>query len=146
MVQFSRKIVQTVLLCFFLLIGSNGCKDDYVSVVPYVPVDMNFNPTNYILNSPGVSVTFEKFGYGGIIIFRDASDSSNPYLAFDACCTYEVSTTCRVVSDGSLATCPCCGSQYILFGGNGSPTKGPATEPLKQYRTSFIGGRIIVRN
>jgi len=148
MVQFSRKVYHTVLFCFFLLIGSNGCKKDYTSVIPYVPVNMDFNPTSYIeFNIPGGSVLFPNAGYGGIIIFRDLTDSSNPFLAFDAACTYEVSSTTRVVADESgVAKCPVCGSQFILFGGNGSPLKGPASEPLKQYRTSYIGGRIIVRN
>lgn len=148
MVQFSRKFSKTVLLCAFILIGINGCKDDYVSVVPYVPVNMNFNPTNYIeLNIPGGSVYFPYVGFGGIIIVNNWGDSNTPYLAFDAACTNEVSSSCKVVSDGSgIAKCPCCGSQFILFGGNGSAIKGPAIEPLKQYRTTYTGSSIIVRN
>lgn len=148
MVQFSGKGIKTVLICLFFLIGGNACKDDYTSVIPYVTVKMDFNPTSYIeFNIPGGSVYFKNAGYGGVIIFRDQIDSSNPFLAFDAACTHEVSSTCRVTTDGSgIAECPCCGSQYILSGGNGSPVKGPAIEPLKQYRTSFTGGRIIVRN
>jgi nitrite reductase/ring-hydroxylating ferredoxin subunit len=148
MVQFPRRVYQTVLFCIFFLIGINGCKKDYTSVVPYVTVDMDFNPTNYIeLNIPGGSAYFANVGFGGVIIFRDLIDSSNPFLAFDAACTYEVSSLIRVKADGSgTATCPKCGSQFILFGGNGSPVKGPASEPLKQYRTSFVGGRIGVRN
>ncbi len=148
MSRFSRNVYQAILISFFLWTGINGCKDDYMSVIPYVPVNMNINPTNFIeFNIPGGSYYFANQGFGGIIIFRDLTDSSNPFLSFDATCTNEISSNCRVTSDGSgLAECPCCGSQYILFGGNGSPTKGPATEPLKQYRTSFTGGRIIVRN
>lgn len=146
--QLSGKILKSIFICLFLSFGINGCKDDYTSVIPYVYVDMSINPTNYIeFNVPGGSYYFPNQGYGGIIIFRDLTDSSNPFLAFDASCTHEVSSTCRVVADGSgLAKCPCCGSQFILFGGNGSPTKGPAIEPLKQYRTSFSGARISVRN
>jgi len=146
--QLSGKVYKTVLLGLFLLTGIYSCKDNYVSIVPYVYVNMDINPTSYIeFNVPGGSVYFPSVGYGGIIIFRDLTDSSNPFLAFDASCTHEVSQKVRVVSDGSgIATCPVCGSQFILFGGNGSPTKGPATEPLKQYRASYIGGRITVRN
>ncbi len=148
--QLSGKVIKTVLLAFFLLPGINGCKDDYTSVVPYRYVDLKIIPTNYIeFNIPGGFVYFKNAGCGGIIIFRDMIESSNPYLAFDATCTYEVSSLARVVPDGAgsgTATCPVCKSQFILFGGNGSPVKGPAVEPLKQYRTSFIGGQIIVRN
>jgi nitrite reductase/ring-hydroxylating ferredoxin subunit len=143
--QLLGKIYKTVLFCFFILIGTNGCKDDYTSVVPYVYVNFDFNPTNYIeLNIPGGFVYFKNAGFGGIIVFHDIDDT---FLAFDAACTHEISSTCRVVADGSgLATCPCCKSQFILFGGNGSPTKGPAIEPLKQYRASYTAGRIIIRN
>jgi len=148
MVQFSRKVFHTVLICFFLLVSMNGCKDDYTSVIPYALVNMDFNPTSYIeFNVPGGSVYFPNAGYGGIIIFRDLTDSSNPFLAFDAACTYEIPSISKVVADESgIATCPTCKSQFILFGGNGSPLKGPAKEPLKQYRTSYIGNRIMVRN
>lgn len=149
MVQFLGKALKTVLICFFILTGINGCKDDYVSVVPYVYVNMNFNKTNYIeLNTPLGFIYFKNSGYGGIIVFSDLTDSSNPYLAYDAACTYEVSSICRVVvtMGSGTAKCPCCGSEFLLSGGNGVPLKGPAVEPLKQYRTSYTGGRIIVRN
>ncbi len=148
MAQFSGKGLKTVLICLFFLTGISGCQDDYTSVVPYVSVNMPINPTNYIeFNIPGGSVYFKNAGFGGIIVFRDQIDSPNPFLAFDAACTHEVSSTCRVTTDGSgIATCPCCGSQYILSGGNGSPVKGPAIEPLKQYRTTYSGGLIVVRN
>jgi Rieske Fe-S protein len=148
MFHLSRKIYSSLLVIIFLLVGTNACKDDYTSVIPYAYVNMNINPTNFIeLNIPGGSYYFADKGYGGIILFRDLTDSSNPYLAYDATCTHEVSTTTRVVADASgIATCPICKSQFILFSGNGSPIKGPAVEPLRQYRTSFIGGRIIISN
>lgn len=149
MIQFSGKALKTVLIFFFVLTGINGCKDNYKSVVPDVYVDFNINPSNIIeLNIPGGSFYFGGIGYGGVIAVRDLTDSSNPYLAYDATCTYEVSSTCKVeASDASgVVKCTCCGSEYILLGGNGSPIKGPATEPLKQYRTYYTGGLIRVRN
>lgn len=148
MFHLSRKIYSSLLVIFFLLAGTNACKDDYTSVIPYVYVNMNINPTNFIeLNIPGGSYYFADKGYGGIILFRDLTDSSNPFLAYDATCTHEVSTTTRVVADASgIATCPVCKSQFILFSGNGSPIKGPAIEPLRQYHTSYVGGRIIISN
>lgn len=148
MFHLSRKIYSSLLVIFFLLAGTNACKDDYTSVIPYVYVNMNINPTNFIeLNIPGGSYYFADKGYGGIILFRDLTDSSNPFLAYDATCTHEVSTTTRVVADASgIATCPVCKSQFILFSGNGSPIKGPAVEPLRQYHTSYVGGRIIISN
>lgn len=152
MIQLSGKFIKPVLFCFFILTGINGCKDDYTSIIPYVYVDMNFNPTSNIeLNIPGGAYYFTNVGYGGIIIFRDLVDSSIPFFAFDATCTYEygASGTREIVvaeQGTGIATCPKCGSQYFLSGGSGSPIQGPAVEPLKQYRTSYVGGRIIVRN
>lgn len=148
MFHLSRKSHTTALVLFFLLTGTNACKDDYNSIVPYVTVNMNINPTNFIeFNIPGGSYYFPNNGYGGIIIFRDLTDNANPFLAFDATCTHEVSTTARVVADDSgIATCPVCKSQFILFGGNGNPIKGPAVEPLRQYRTTYTGARILVSN
>jgi len=142
------KVSKTVLICFLLLIGTNSCKDDYNSIIPSVYVNMDIIPTSFIeFNIPGGSYYFPNAGFGGIIIFRDLVYSSNPFLAFDASCTYEVSSLVRVKADESgIATCPVCKSQFVLFGGNGSPIKGPAAEPLKQYRTSFVAGRINVRN
>jgi Rieske Fe-S protein len=149
MSRFPCKIYCSILIAVIILATTNSCKDDYNSVVPYAYVDMSVNPTNYIeFNIPGGSVYFPNAGFGGIIVFHDLVDSSNPFLAFDAACTYELSSTARVTAkdDSGVATCPVCGSQFILFGGNGSPIKGPAAEPLKQYRTSFSGGRIMIRN
>ena len=146
--QFSGKALKTVLIFTFLFLGFNGCKDDFNSVIPETYVDFYVNRTSYIeFNIPGGSYYFPGYGYGGVIIFRDLTDSSNPFLAFDAACPYEVSSLVRVVADESgIATCPVCQSQFILFGGNGAPIKGPAAGPLKQYRTSLVGGRIFVKN
>lgn len=149
MVQLLKKGIISVFAALLVLATINGCKDDYESTVPYVPVNYSLNPTNIIeLNIPGGSAYLPNLGNGGIIVFRDLVDSPNPFLAFDATCTYELSFDCRVTAaDASgLAKCPCCGSEYILFGGNGNPIKGPAVEPLKQYHTSYAGGLINIRN
>lgn len=150
MSHFSDKVYKSVLLFCFLIIGTFGCKDDYVSVIPYVPVSMSINPTNFIeFNIPAGSVYFKDAGYGGIIILNNWGDDTTPFLAFDAACTNEVSSfiRVRVIENGTgIATCPQCGSQFLIFGGNGTPIKGPAIEPLKQYRTNYSTGRITVRN
>lgn len=147
MVQLFHKGLKTVLICFFMLATFNGCKDEYNSVVPYVPVYFDLNIANRTELNPVGGYFKANGGYGGIIIFHDLTDNSNPYLAFDATCTYDLPTIYSVETDGSgVATCPHCASQYILFGGDGSPIKGPATEPLKQYQTLFSGGLISVRN
>ncbi len=150
MFHHSRKIYSPLLVIFFVLASTNACKDDYNSVIPYVHVSMNINPTNYIeLNIPGGSYYFADYGFGGVIIVNNWGDDTTPYLAFDAACTHEVSSLVRVAdleNGGGTATCPECGSQFMIFGGNGSPLKGPAKEPLKQYHAISSNGRIIVSN
>jgi len=149
MVQFSRNVIKAFFVLIFIAIGMNGCKDEYTSSVPYVPVSFTLNPTNIIeLNIEGGSFYIPNIGYGGIIIFRDISvDGSIQFLAFDATCTYEMLQDIHVVSDGSgTATCPECKSQYILFGGDGSAISGPSAEPLKQYHTYYTGGLIVIKN
>lgn len=148
--HFFMKSLKSLLLSCLFLIGVFSCKDDYTSIVPYVPVNMSINPTNFIeLNIPAGTYYFKDAGYGGIIILNNFGDSNFPFLAFDATCTYEVSSQIRVkvLENGTgIATCPQCGSQFLIFGGNGTPIKGPAVEPLRQYKTSYTTGRIVVRN
>lgn len=150
MVQHLRKGLIKVFVSFFILTTFSSCEDENDSIVPYVPVNFTLNPTNIIeLNVPGGSYPITRQGNAGIIVFRDLVDSSNPFLAFDAMCTYELTPSARVApidETSGLVRCSECKSEYILFGGSGSPTKGPAIEPLKQYRTSYNGGLINIRN
>ncbi|PIF06340.1 MAG: hypothetical protein CSA36_02305 [Draconibacterium sp.] len=108
----------------------NSCKKIQDSQVPDVPfsftIDLN------ILNEltvPGNSVYFPGIGFGGVIVYCEMPDS---YYAFDATCTYEINQNCIIENEGVLGTCSCCGSQFMLIGG-GSPAKGPAPAPLRQY-------------
>lgn len=149
MEQLFKKGLIIALTAIFIMTGSQGCKDDYESIIPYVPVDFNLNKSNIIeLNIEGGSYYLPNLGYGGIIVFKDMTDGPNPYLAFDATCTHEISPLYRVeLTQGNVvAKCPECGSEFILMGGSGSPVKGPAVEPLKQYRTSYSGALINIRN
>jgi hypothetical protein len=143
-----RNFVQMLLVLVLILTGSNSCKDDYSSTIPYVYVNFTVNPKNIIeLNVPGGSIFIPSEGYGGVIIFRDLVDSPNPYLAYDAACTYEGLSMVHVVSDGAgTATCKECKSQYVLFSGDGRPVSGIAGEPLKQYHTYYSGDLIQIKN
>jgi Rieske Fe-S protein len=147
MVQYSGKVFKAFFVFLFIIIGINGCKDDYTSEVPYVYVNFDIVLANKIeLNTIG-GYYKSNGGYAGIIVINDGTDVSQPFLAFDATCTYELSPSSSVETDGSgIATCPNCGSKYMLLGGYGSPIKGPATQSLKQYHVYLSGGRITVKN
>ncbi len=150
MVRHLSTIITPFLILFFILLGSNACKDSNNSLVPYVEVNMNINPANYIeLNIPGGVAYFKDAGYGGVLIVNNWGDELYPYLAFDATCTKELSSDVRVEvqENGSgYVVCPECGSKFMIFGSSGLPIKGPATRPLKQYRAITSNGRIIVTN
>ena len=126
--------ILSLLLLNFLTVFLS-CDKLNNSPVPYVNVNfaVNLNIVNE-LNIPGTSVCFPHYGYGGVIIYCELPGS---YLAFDATCTEEISSDCRLKNDGVVAECPCCGSTFILID-NGYPGKGPATIPLKQYHVSLI--------
>lgn len=112
-----------------------SCDKNENTLIPYVPVSFTIN-LNIIndLNVPGNSFYFPGVGYGGIVVYCELPGS---YYAFDATCTYEVSTTCKTVNEGVVGTCPCCGSQFIFLSG-AYPSKGPAGMPLKQYNVSQV--------
>ena len=118
-------ITKSLLILLFLLTGGYACKNSDNSLVPYVEVNMNINPTNYIeLNIPGGVAYFKDYGYGGVLIVNNWGDELNPYLAFDATCTKELSSDVHVEvqENGSgYVVCPDCGSKFMIFGSAGLP-------------------------
>jgi nitrite reductase/ring-hydroxylating ferredoxin subunit len=140
-----KKLVTKVgkyLFIFILIIGINNACDEIESQIPDVPVSLNINLD--ILNEltiPGNSMYFPGYGFAGVIVYCELEGS---YYAFDAACTYEINSSCKVVADGLTGTCSCCKSQYIFVGGYRS--EGPASAPLKQYKTSLFGNTLRVYN
>lgn len=129
-----KKYGSYLFFVFLLVLASLSC-DKIESPIPevYVSFTVNMHIVNE-LNAPGSSVYFPNMGFGGVIIY---CEEPGIWSAFDAACTYEASRTCIVKSEGALAECPCCGSQFILMGG-GYPGTSPATIPLKQYHVSLM--------
>lgn len=121
-----------------------SCNEEQVSKIPYREVDFPVPLANYIeLNIPGNYIFFPNAGYAGIIVFCE-SVNPNIYSAYDAACTYDISRNCSLLQegaiDGVIATCPCCNSQFSLFGGGYVINEGPAAQPLKRYRTQLLNG------
>ncbi len=133
-IHFTYKIFYSIFFGFLILMPLS-CEKVQDTPVPNVPVDfvINLNIVNELTVSCN-SVFFPRYGYGGVIVYCERPGS---YYAFDAACTYEVSRSCVVKNEGVLATCPCCGSQFVLLG-SAYPSEGPATMPLKQYHVSII--------
>jgi nitrite reductase/ring-hydroxylating ferredoxin subunit len=121
-----------VLVLFFFLFGS--CEDER-KPFPYVYVDVTFNISTQLNSLPvGEYIIKEKYGYGGLIIYR-ASRSS--FYAFDRACTYNPNKKCLLEENpNDLMECPCCGSTFLLSQ-EGMVFGGPSTVPLKQYQAYY---------
>ncbi|WP_297086812.1 hypothetical protein [uncultured Draconibacterium sp.] len=136
----SRGIKQLFFLSLFFLMYSS-C-DEIDSEIPDVPVSLNIDLGIWNdLTVPGNSVFFQNFGFGGIIVYCEIEGS---YYAFDAACTNEINPSCKVANEGVVGKCSCCESEFIFIGG--TPTKGPAAAPLRQYKTSLSGNMLRVYN
>ena len=134
------KVLSICLVAVFIMLS---CNKDENRVIPYVPVSftVDLNIWND-LTVPGNSVLFPGVGYAGVIVYCEFEGS---YYAFDAACTNEISQSCILKIEGILATCPCCGSQFILTGG-AYPSSGLASFPLQQYHVAVSGSRLHVYN
>ena len=131
------------LLIFTLFVLMNSsCQDGIDSQIPDVPVNLMLDLSLWNeLTVPGNSLYFQGQGFGGVIVYCELEGS---YYAFDAACTNEVSSNCKVANEGATGTCSCCESKFVFIGGY--PTDGPASAPLKQYHTSFFGNTLRVYN
>jgi Rieske Fe-S protein len=149
--------VKQILIVIFMILILSTCTKDQNTFLPYKKVDLFIPLANYNhLTVPGNSITFQFYGYAGVIVI---CVNENEYYAFDACCPYEVEKSCTVDTDpiknlsgsglifSSYTTgkCKCCGSEYLLFG-RGFVTKGPAARSLQQYQVVNTGGRLWIHN
>jgi Rieske Fe-S protein len=76
-------------------------------------------------------------GAGNALVSRTGQDT---FTAVTAVCTHEACTVNGIA--GQIYVCPCHGSQFSTTGG---VVKGPATSPLRQFSTSFVGNVLTVR-
>ncbi|QGY43869.1 hypothetical protein GM418_09430 [Maribellus comscasis] len=135
MKQLFRKRAKYLVVVVVMVLFSISCDKEDDGIIPnvLVPFTINLNIYND-LTVPGNSVFFANVGFGGVIVYCELPGT---YYAFDATCSYEVSSTCRLRNEGVLGTCECCDSQFILIGG-GYPSDGPASRPLRSYQVSYL--------
>lgn len=143
-----KRIFSKVTIFFvtwFLLNAVSGC-DKQEEYVPYVYVNFYLTLAGDLANvGVGGHYIVPDKGLNGIIIIRK---DIYEYQAFELTCTYKAfEQRCKlnVDSDGWIASCPCCGSEFGLFL-DGFPQKSPASKPLKQYRTTLSGNYLLVSN
>ncbi len=133
---------RVLILSLFLLGLTTGCHKSSPTNngVPNVSVSFSVDLNNAIYNSlnPIGGWMYVQGGYDGIILYHQ---NQYTFLAFDRGCPYDCTTNTKAIvnvqANGISATCPVCGTTYVLAGG--TITKGPGTIALKQYVTSFDG-------
>ncbi len=130
-----------LLLCVAMLQPS--CKKEKQDLIPnaYVDIYIYSNDPNFInINATGGWV-YITGGVKGIIVYRK---SFNEFMAYERNSPYQPSQGCSVTVDASsnvFIDDKCSGSQFLIT--DGSVTKGPATLPLKGYKTSWDGSNVL---
>jgi nitrite reductase/ring-hydroxylating ferredoxin subunit len=138
------RITLNLILLFSILFACK--KSDPLEQVPQVSVDFTIYTTDPLyssLTTNGGHIYYSA-GSRGIIIYRRSNDE---FKAYDRHCTYKVNDACgqvKVESSGISAADSCCGSGFTLT--DGTVIKGPATLPLKQYKTVLDGNKLRVSN
>lgn len=138
------------LISFFnsiILMPSCDKNKDY-DEIPFAFVNFRINPNSsfyWRLNSTnGWEKVTADDPSRGIIIYRL---SENEFMAYERTCPYDpFEPEARINGEDFAITvaCPTCASEYILL--DGTPFKGPARRPLKQYNTSYNGNSLHVFN
>lgn len=133
-------------LLFFGLLVFQACDDQTIEDgIPIVIVNETINLNNYqyqALNLIG-GFAYLNAGVRGIIIYRQ---SLNQFIAIERNCTFQPLSECADVSvdNSSLFLIDsCCNSTFDF---NGFPTGGPATLPLRQYRTILNDNLLTITN
>ncbi len=136
------KIKHLLIPLFFLVFF--GCEKN-THPVPnvYVNIYIDVTSTQYIeLNNIG-GWLYLTGGYNGLIVYRR---SLNEFMAFDRACPYNHTTdpALDIDASGMIAECSQCGSKFLLY--DGTVIEGPASLPLKAYRTVFDGIYLHIYN
>lgn len=128
-----KSVARIVLLLLIL----SGCRGENNDIVPNVLVDLTLNlnnPSYQPVTVVGGHLFIPGQAYRGIVLFRS---SLNEFKAFDMACTYMPSQSCHTIgldSATSLLQCGCCTSRFNF---EGQLLQGPASLPLKAYRTLY---------
>ena len=141
-----QRSLQYLYLLFFSFLAFSSCNDTMPDDgIPVVLVDETINLSNYQYQALGVvgGFVYLNAGVRGIIIYRS---SVNEYLAIERNCTFQPMDLCadvKVDESTLFLIDTCCNSTFDF---NGFPTGGPATIPLRQYKTTLNGNYLTITN
>jgi len=133
--------IALLFLVFSPISCDNQQFDSEIPFVAFPDIVINLTSQQYLdLRNPLGHVAIDG-GLRGIIIFTNAS--VNEYVAFERNCSYQPNNACaqvEVAASGLSLHDQCCGSTFDIEFGN--PSGGPATSPLRRYRT-FLNGNVL---
>lgn len=138
-----QKIAKYIFFGILLLSVLRCEKDTHPVPNVYVNIYIDVSSTQYIeLNSIG-GWLYLTGGYNGLIVYRRSLEE---FMAFDRACPYHPTSSPAIEVDasGMIAECSDCGSKYLLY--DGTVIEGPASLPLKAYRTIFDGIHLHIYN
>lgn len=135
-----------LILTLALSMGTSCKQDDPHDSIPNVPVNMSLdiNSTLYINLSMVGGYEYLTGGYKGVVVYRVSLDE---FVAYDRVCSHDpLLEDARLIMDNSsfVLKDTLCGSSFLIL--DGSVVTGPATLPLKRYRTTFDGNYLRIYN
>lgn len=147
------KIIISKWFCVLLVLTFLSCEKDKSAsqnndFFPPVNIDFQINlvlPDAAPLQNMGGFI-YRNEGYKGIIIYNNFDE----LIAFDRACPYKVDSVCSKIymaNNNANYQCGngnnrCCASEFFLT--TGTPSKGPADKPLRQYFVTRIGNNVRV--
>lgn len=137
--------MKSVIVLGALIVMAIACrKKDQTVQCTYVPsyvdttINLNEQPMRQLQTKGYV---FLKGAYRGIIVHKE---SDTEYRAFERSSTYKMAESgCQLLADTTSSFFlfdPCSKSK---FGFDGNVMQGPATCPLLEFRTSFVGNNYL---
>lgn len=140
-----KNIAIPVLLSLFIVVGACN-KEKPHDTIPDVAVDVYIDVTSTLylqLNTVGGYI-YLTGGYKGLLVYRVSQDE---FVAYDRACPYDpyVPQSRLEMDIGNLTVVDTvCKSKFVIL--DGSIIEGPATVPMKRYRTSFDGTILHIFN
>ena len=143
------KLHNFLLLPALTLILFSSCEKSANHPVPkvavYFQIDLQSDPEFIRLSATGNSqriyaATLGLFNLGydnnGLLIYNAGS---NEFYVFDLTCPYDIPESIAIESEttSAIATCPECGTEYVLPSWGTPTVDGPGTWPLQKYRAYY---------